>query len=114
VSADIRDKNAVHPGIADLGPNDIFGEFGLYDEEPANADVIAVTASELVQIDITTFRTFLKVNPQIGNTILEAMFKTLIKRLRHADETIIKLYIWGMKAHKIDQDLDEGTNEKKC
>src|SRR5690349_12483073 len=47
VHSEIKENSPLKPGIADLGPNDIFGEFGLFDELPASADVMALVESEL-------------------------------------------------------------------
>ena len=106
VHGDLKTKSSVSAGIADLGPSDVFGEFGLFDDSPASADVIAVTDCELIEIDILTFREYLEIDTQTGYKILLDLMKLLIQRLRRADKTIINLYVWGMKAHKIDQHLD--------
>lgn len=106
VSTEFEGKTQFRPGIADLGPNDIFGEFGLLDELPASADVNAVIDSELIEIDIPSLKDYLDTHPEIGYKILTSMGKTLVTRLRHADKTIINLYAWGMKANKLDQYLE--------
>lgn len=103
VHAEDIEASPMRPGIADLGVHDIFGEFGLFDNLPASADVMALEDSELVEIDITTLRTYLDNNPKIGYKLLDVMINTLVSRLRHADKTIFTLYSWGMKAHKLDK-----------
>ncbi|MBA2654115.1 MAG: cyclic nucleotide-binding domain-containing protein [Gammaproteobacteria bacterium] len=103
--ADTTSKQHVQPGIADLSPPDIFGEFGLFDDSPASADVIAITRSELIEIEIVTFRAFLDANPKMGYEILSDILKTLVTRLRRADKTIAGLFAWGIEAHKIDKEL---------
>jgi CRP/FNR family transcriptional regulator, cyclic AMP receptor protein len=106
VKTEINERSQLRPGIADLISGDVFGEFGLFDDLPTSADVIAVTESELIEIDIATFKNFLEKNQKIGYLIFLAMLKTLVKRLRHADKTILNLYLWGMKAHQLDKHLD--------
>lgn len=106
VHAEIKDSSPMRPGIADLGANDVFGEFGLFDSMPASADVIAVDDCELIEIDIPALKIYLDNNPKIAYQFLVAMINTLVSRLRHADKTIFTLYSWGMKAHKLDQFLE--------
>lgn len=106
VHAEIKDSSPMRPGIADLGANDVFGEFGLFDNMPASAEVIAVDDCELIEIDIPSLKIFLDSNPTMAYQFLVAMINTLVSRLRHADKTIFTLYSWGMKAHKLDQFLE--------
>lgn len=106
VNAEIREHSTVRPGIADLGPHDIFGEFGLFDDLPASADVMAVVDSELLEIDMPSFKVFLGANPDVAAKIYLAILKILVKRLRCADKTIFSLYTWGMKAHQLDKYLE--------
>ena len=106
VHADIKESSPMRPGIADLGVHDVFGEFALFDNMPASADVIAVDDSELIEIDIPSLKTFLEKNPEIAYTFFVAMINTLVSRLRHADKSIFTLYSWGMKAHKLDKYLE--------
>lgn len=95
----------VHPGLASLGPNDIFGEFAIVDDEPASADVVTAEETELLAINVNAFRSYLKANPEIGYQIISSMLQVLVKRLRHANQTIISLFLWGLKAHNIDKHL---------
>ncbi len=106
VRAAIKDESPIRPGIAELGENDVFGEFGLFDDHPASADIIAIDDSVLIEIDIKTFKTFLDANPEIGYQVLVSMLNKLASRLRRADKTIFTLYSWGMKAHKLNQFLE--------
>lgn len=106
VSANVEGKKPVHPGIIELSAGELFGEFGLFDDFPASADVIAISKCELIEIDISSFRKFLDENPQIGYKVLLEIMKTLVKRLRHADIAILNLFTWALKAHQIDKFLD--------
>ena len=100
INTDINDTLQLRPGVADLGPNDIFGEFGLFDDLPASADAETIVESELLEIDAPSFKQFLDDNPPIAYTIYLEMLKTLVKRLRSADKTIYSFYSWGVKAYK--------------
>jgi CRP/FNR family transcriptional regulator, cyclic AMP receptor protein len=101
-----QDPLLLHPGIVELGPDEIFGEFGLIDDLPASADVTAIIESELIEIDIPSLRTYLETNPQEGYRVFLDMLQSLVKRLRHADKAIVNLYAWGIKAHQLDQHLE--------
>lgn len=105
VNAEDRESTVIHPGIANLGDDDIFGEFALFDDLPASADVIALDESELVEIDIKSFQKFLETNPQFGYQFYKEILQSLVKRLRHADKAIFNLYAWGMQAHHLGKHL---------
>lgn len=106
VSGETGEKTALHPGVADLNPDDIFGEFGIFDDAPASADVAAVTETEVVEIDIKSFRAFLDANPQIGYKLMRELLQIFIERLRHANQAVIRLFTYGIKAHKLDKYLE--------
>lgn len=106
VSGDLEEKKMLRPGVNELGQDDIFGEFGIFDDSPASADVIAITKTELIEIDIASFKKYLQDNPKIGYEIFLEMLKILVQRLRHADKTIVNLFAWGIKAHQIDKHLE--------
>lgn len=106
VHSELDEKKVVSPGIADLKPNDIFGEFSLFDRLPASADVIAEQESELVEIDIPSFRKFLRSNLEVASEVYFEILKNLVSRLRHADKTIVNLYMWGIKAYNVDKHLE--------
>lgn len=114
ISSNKEEEKYVHPGVCELGPDETFGEFGLFEDKPfASADVIAITDCQLTAIDIPSFRNYLNNNPEVGYQILLAILNMLIKLLHHSDQTILSLYVWGMKAHKLDKFLNEEENEKK-
>ena len=96
----------VHPGITELGPENIFGEFSLFDDSPASADIITMSETELIKIDTQSFKVFLETNQEVGYKIFMEMLKALVGRLRQADKTILNLYAWGIKAHQIDKHLE--------
>lgn len=106
VRGEVENHKKISPGIVELKENDIFGEFSLFDTDtPANADVITVTEVELLEINNESFRKYLEENTKIGYKFLLYIFDILVKRLRHADSTILNIYAWGLKAHNIDKHL---------
>ena len=106
VHGELEEKKPVNPGVNELGPDDIFGEFSIFDDSPASADVIAVAETELFEIDIVAFKNYLQNNPAISCEIFYEMLVILVRRLRRADQTIVNLFAWGVKAHHIDKYLD--------
>lgn len=92
----------VHPGIAELGPEEMFGEFAIFDDMPASADVISLSDCVICEIDIHSFREFLKQNPELCAEFLFDLVRSLIKRLRHTNNAVVSLYAWGIKTHEID------------
>lgn len=96
----------IHPGIAELGPGNIFGEVNLFDSEAACADVIAITETELIEIEATSFRDYLDRHPDVGYSILKEIMKIFIKRMKDSNKKIIYLLEWGIQARKIDKDLE--------
>lgn len=102
-SGDAENKQ-LRPGLADLVTNDVFGEFTIFDKLPASADVVAISESEIIEININSFLQFLSDNPDIGYKVMVDMLQVLVKRLRHTNKTTVKLLSWGIKAHGIDKE----------
>lgn len=106
IHSESQDNFNVHPGILDLGPDDVFGELELFGELPAHADVIAITKTELIEIDKYTFLKYLQKDREKGYQIILELLQALILRLRDADKKILYLYRWGLKCHDIDKFLE--------
>lgn len=95
----------LHPGIYELGPDDIFGEFSMFDGMPASTDVIAVSEVELIEIDQESLRKFMRENPKKGYLIVFELFAKLVKQLRHSNEVVARLYTSVIKVHSLDRYL---------
>jgi len=65
-----------------LAMGDVFGEVSVFDHGPRSADVVANTASTLLKISETGFRTLLVKAPELAAPILFSMGKTLAARIR--------------------------------
>lgn len=103
----IAGKNAnIHPGIAEIGPGNIFGEVNLFDSSSACADVIAITETKLVEIDIKSLRKFLDQHNDIGYKVFDEILQTFVKRMMESNKKIIHLLAWGIEARNIDKDLE--------
>lgn len=87
----------IHTIIAELAKNEIFGEFSLFDGEAATADIIAVTETEVVEIDNKSFREFIQKNPDLGFKLVSEMLQKLINRVRRLNKTVSHLVVYSSK-----------------
>jgi CRP-like cAMP-binding protein len=70
--------------VAVLEAGALFGELGLFDDEPRSADARALTDSEVVALAYEDVRTVLQARPQI----LWVIVRLLSRRLRATDEAL--------------------------
>lgn len=98
-------SKALHPGIAELHSEDTFGEFCLFDDLPACADVIAKTDVALLRIPHHLFKDWLDKHPETGYQIYSELLQNLIHRIRKTNLSLINLYSWGIKSHDISKYL---------
>ncbi len=70
--------------IAQIGPNQIIGEVGFFDQKPRSADAVAVTYSEAVEIPYDALRPMFDPAPDY----LKKIMIGLASRLREADDVI--------------------------
>lgn len=103
----IDGERHIQPGLVDLGPGAVFGEFNLFESAPRSASVVAIEDSVLLQIDGSRLDTFFQMHPDLGLIVLRDLYQILIQRLRKADERIEGLFAWGLRAHGIEQHLKE-------
>lgn len=103
----IEGNRHIQPGLVDLGPGAVFGEFNLFEAGPRSASVVAIEDSTLLQIDGTRLDAFFQTHPDLGLVILRHLYQVLTQRLRKADEKIEGLFAWGLKAHGIERHLTE-------
>jgi len=73
--------------LALLGPQDLFGEVGPYDESPRNVTARALEKTRVRMIAKDQFRAWIAEEPDAAMRIIA----TLVERLRAADEMIAKL-----------------------
>lgn len=104
--ASIKNDKILHPGVADLCIGEVFGELGLFNEPSGIADVVAITNTELIEIDIQSFEIFLDNHPEIGYKVLREILHIVINRLKHSNQSLVNLLAWGIKNHRIDEELE--------
>lgn len=110
LAASKENNLCLRPGIAELGPNDIFGEYAMFDQSD-NSDVYAnictLVDSNILCIDVPTFKLFLEHNLDIKYKIYLELAYILANRLRKSDIAIYKIYGWGIKTHQLDKYLSK-------
>jgi CRP-like cAMP-binding protein len=83
-------RKAVNGGyieIAQIGPNQIIGEVGFFDQRPRSANAVALSYCEVVEIPYEALKPIFDPAPDY----LKKIMIGLASRLREADETIREL-----------------------
>jgi CRP-like cAMP-binding protein len=101
----LEEDRRVQPGICDLQAGELFGELGLFESHPRSASVMAITDTQLIEIDGEQLSGYLDAHPEIGYQVLKALFAIVIARLSSANRRIEYLLGWGLKAHGIEKHL---------
>ena len=96
---------SLHPGISDFTTGEFFGELGLFNDSSGNAEVITTARTELIEVNLKSFEKYLENHPDMAFIVLKDILKVLIKRMRHTDQSIIKLLNWGLKKRHIIEEL---------
>ncbi|MCK0508395.1 Crp/Fnr family transcriptional regulator [Aromatoleum anaerobium] len=83
----VSDEDGREVILTILGQGELFGEMGMFGEQPRSATVVAVMPSDLVMIAKNDFRTILQGNFEVAWRIMA----NLADRLRNADRKIESL-----------------------
>ena len=90
----------IHTIVSTLSENDIFGEFRLFDDYPASADVVTAVESEIVMIDVDSFRKFLDTDHHMGYKVFREMLNMLVIRLHRSNDTVMSLMTSAIEFQK--------------
>lgn len=93
----ISDEDGREVILSMLGQGDLFGEMGMFEEQPRSASVVAVMPADLILIAKNDFRTIMSDNFDIAWRIMS----NLADRLRNADrkiESLALLDVYGRVA----------------
>ncbi|MBS0510940.1 MAG: cyclic nucleotide-binding domain-containing protein [Proteobacteria bacterium] len=107
----VSDEDGREVILSILGQGELFGEMGIFDEQPRSASVIAVVASDLVMISKHDFRQIMHDNFDIAWRIM----CNLVERLRDADrkiESLALMDVYGRVARlliEMSEDIDGKT-----
>jgi len=104
-SVELDDNRKIQPGVCDMSEGDVFGELALFDQQPRSASIICVEDAEIVVIDGDKLMGFLEAHSDIGFKFMGDVMRLLVSRLRASNEKVYSLFAWGLKAHKIDDEL---------
>ena len=66
---------------------------------------MAVSDCDLIVFDGEKLMKYLGEHTEIGFQLLHAIMGETVRRLRKTNEKIFSLFAWGLKAHKVDQQL---------
>lgn len=102
---DLEGRQAIRSGIGELGPDDVFGELGLYASMPRSASIIASSPMRIIRIDGEALVRFMEQHPDLGYRFLREVFMHMAGLLHKADSRMAKLFSWGLRAHRIDEHL---------
>jgi len=104
-TATTEDNRDIHPAIQTLSAGQYFGEFCLYGNLPATADIVTNTECELIEIEKESCVTFFEKNPDLGYKFTKLMIEEMIEKICTANKAMRGFLVWGMKQHGIDKDL---------
>lgn len=95
--------------ISQVGPNQIIGEIGFFDQRPRSADAVAVSYCEVVEIPYESLKPIFDPAPDY----LKRIMVGLATRLRDADELIRELKErLGENEIKVNTPIEEETSEE--
>lgn len=78
-----------------LQPGSCFGEISVFDPGPTTADVVAVTAGELVEIRREQLDAFARSHPEALVQLLAGLIETMAQRMRHTDDRLVEAIFWS-------------------
>lgn len=106
----VSDEDGREVILSILGQGELFGEMGMFGEQPRSASVVAVVPSDLVMIAKHDFRQIMQENFEIAWRIMS----NLAERLRNADrkiESLALMDVYGRVARLL-IDMAEDVNGK--
>ncbi|ANQ84532.1 Crp/Fnr family transcriptional regulator [Azoarcus olearius] len=106
----VSDEDGREVILSILGQGELFGEMGMFGEQPRSASVIAVVPADLVMIAKQDFRQIMQENFEIAWRIMS----NLAERLRNADrkiESLALMDVYGRVARLL-IDMSEDVNGK--
>lgn len=74
--------------LNELKPHDCFGEYSLFDRQPASASVVARERCRLIKLTRANFDQFLAGKDGMARVIYHNLLRILIRRLRKKDQEL--------------------------
>lgn len=85
VTAEVRGG---HTTVAHIEPGDHVGDMGLFDDAPAEVDVVALTSGRCLRLDKPAFRDAMAASDAFALRIHRGLFRSLRDRLRHTTRLV--------------------------
>jgi CRP/FNR family cyclic AMP-dependent transcriptional regulator len=102
----IPDENGREVILANLGPNEFFGEMGLLDDMPRSASVETLEPCQMLRLSKAGFLGAMKDNFELGMVVI----RNLVRRLREADrkiESLALIDVYGRVARVLLEQAEE-------
>jgi CRP/FNR family cyclic AMP-dependent transcriptional regulator len=102
----IPDENGREVILANLGPNEFFGEMGLLDDQPRSASVETLEPCQMLRLSKAGFLGAMKDNFELGMVVI----RNLVRRLREADrkiESLALIDVYGRVARVLLEQAEE-------
>lgn len=99
-----RDKNIpLSPIIARLEQGEVFGEFGLIDDQPRSAEVVALCNATVLVLERNALHSIAQEQPTVGYRIMRNLAQVLINRMRQTNKKLNAALEWGWRVSHFDQ-----------
>ncbi len=85
----IREENGREIDLAELGPNELFGEMSIVDNQPRSAHVDATIETHCLELNLANIHAIMTKSPQTAFVI----FKAMCNKLREADRRLIQGFL---------------------
>jgi CRP/FNR family cyclic AMP-dependent transcriptional regulator len=85
VTAEVRGG---HTTVARIEPGDHVGDMGLFDDSPAEVDVVALSSGRCLRLDKPAFRDAMAASDAFALRIHRGLFRSLRDRLRHTTRLV--------------------------
>lgn len=105
-----KNKN-IHTILSTMGPGDVFGEFVIFNDMPAGADIMTVGKCEIIMIDVASFKQFLENDPEYGYQILFELLQMIVTRLQKANSTLLQVLEYAVDYQKLIADQKAKTEK---
>ena len=101
VITEMHQKKSMHTIVSKLHAGDVFGEFVIFNDMVAGADVITDTDCEILKIDVESFKAFLESDPELGYKVLFDFLQVIVTRLQKTNGTLLRIMEYAVDYQKL-------------
>lgn len=98
---ELHQKKNIHTVINKLGAGDVFGEFVIFNDAAAGADVITVSECTIIKIEVNSFKAFLESDPELGYKVLFGFLQAIVTRVQRINVTVLNIMEQAMDYQKM-------------